>query len=254
MVNFYSGVAGARGRNPSGIVIHNDAGSQAANASFYRNWLPNHNATNGFAHYYVANDGMYQAESEANMAWHTANSIGNANYIGIEACQSMGDSGVFQANEQACFKLAAEILKRYNLTANVNTVKLHREFVATSCPHRSWELHSKAIEAVRNYFIEQINKHMNATNIAPTAPDNTNTEENKQEEFDMVCLFVVTPGGKALHYFDGKNITTLQHPDEGNILKAIYKENYGKDMPVIYRDGAWFQRLKNIAQRNVNVF
>ena len=43
------GVAGKRGHNPIGIFIHNDAGSQNANAAFYRNWLPNHDLENGFA-------------------------------------------------------------------------------------------------------------------------------------------------------------------------------------------------------------
>ena len=53
MPNFYPGIAGARGRNPDGVVIHNDAGSQAATAEFYKSWLPTHNAYNGFAHYYI---------------------------------------------------------------------------------------------------------------------------------------------------------------------------------------------------------
>ena len=61
MTKFYKGIAGARGSAPLGIVFHNDAGSQNANANFYRNWLPTHDAENGFAHYYVASDGIYQA-------------------------------------------------------------------------------------------------------------------------------------------------------------------------------------------------
>ncbi|MHC5215045.1 peptidoglycan recognition protein family protein [Enterococcus sp. LJL128] len=163
MVNFYSGVSGARGKNPVGVVIHNDAGSQAANVAFYRNWLPTHNAVNGFAHYYIANDGVFQAENEGNMAWHTANAVGNVNYIGIEACQSMGNKDIFMANEQACFKLAAEILQRYGLEANQTTVMLHREFVATSCPHRSWELHGAALAGVKNYYIQEIKKYMSGS-------------------------------------------------------------------------------------------
>ena len=35
--------AGVRGHNPTGVVIHNDAGSNGANAGFYNNWLPTHN-------------------------------------------------------------------------------------------------------------------------------------------------------------------------------------------------------------------
>ena len=64
------GVAGRRGANPVGIFIHNDAGSQNANAAFYRNWLQTHNLENGFAHYYVAQDGALQAEDDINRAWH----------------------------------------------------------------------------------------------------------------------------------------------------------------------------------------
>ena len=51
------GVAGLRGGNPRGIFIHNDAGSQNANAAFYRKWLQTHPLENGFAHAYVASDG-----------------------------------------------------------------------------------------------------------------------------------------------------------------------------------------------------
>ena len=49
--------AGVRGHNPTGVVIHNDAGSNGANAGFYNNWLPTHNPENGFAHVYIASDG-----------------------------------------------------------------------------------------------------------------------------------------------------------------------------------------------------
>ena len=39
--------AGVRGHNPTGVVIHNDAGSNGANTSFYNGWLPNHDPANG---------------------------------------------------------------------------------------------------------------------------------------------------------------------------------------------------------------
>jgi len=36
------------------------------------------------------------------------------------------------------------------------TVRLHHEFVPTSCPHRSMELHGGTTESVRSYFIERM--------------------------------------------------------------------------------------------------
>ena len=59
------GVAGLRGGNPRGIFIHNDAGSQNANAAFYRKWSQTHPLENGFAHAYVASDEILYAEDDA---------------------------------------------------------------------------------------------------------------------------------------------------------------------------------------------
>ena len=71
------GVAGLRGGNPRGIFIHNDAGSQNANAAFYRKWLQTHPLENGFAHAYVASDGILYAEDDAYAAWHCGQTDGN---------------------------------------------------------------------------------------------------------------------------------------------------------------------------------
>lgn len=168
MVNFYQGVAGRRGYNPKGIVIHNDAGSNGANCAYYRNWLPTHNAEIGFAHYYVASDGIFQAENEANMAWHTANSVGNRDYIGIEACQSMGTLSQFLNNEERAIKLGAEILQRYGLQPTRTTVKLHSQFSPTACPHRSQEQHGAGV-ATQDYFIRKIQEYMNGS-AKPSKP------------------------------------------------------------------------------------
>jgi len=104
--------AGVRGHNPTGVVIHNDAGSNGANAGFYNNWLPTHNPENGFAHVYIASDGRLQASDFSNMAWHCANSYGNANYASWEVCQSEGDLNQFLRNEQAVLDDVAKYMKQ----------------------------------------------------------------------------------------------------------------------------------------------
>ena len=128
--------AGVRGYNPTGVVIHNDAGSNGANTSFYNNWLPAHDPTNGFAHVYIASDGRLQASDFSNMAWHCANSYGNANYASWEVCQSEGDLTQFLRNEQAVLDDVAKYMKQWGLTPNRDTVKLHQELSSTSCPRR----------------------------------------------------------------------------------------------------------------------
>ena len=140
-MSIFNGVAGKRSGNPLGVCFHNDAGSQSADVSFYEGWLPNHNPESGFAHAYVAEDGVLMAEDLTNKAWHCGNSYGNANYLSVEICQSMGDKDVFLANEQKALDLVAEWFKLYGFTPNSDTVKLHVDFSSTACPHRSQELH-----------------------------------------------------------------------------------------------------------------
>ena len=156
--------AGVRGHNPTGVVIHNDAGSNGANAGFYNNWLPTHNPENGFAHVYIASDGRLQASDFSNMAWHCANSYGNANYASWEVCQSEGDLNQFLKNEQAVLDDVAKYMKQWGLTPNRDTVKLHQELSSTSCPRRSVEVHGGTVESCRSYFIAELNKRLTGQN------------------------------------------------------------------------------------------
>ncbi|WP_413491435.1 SH3 domain-containing protein [Brochothrix thermosphacta] len=167
------GVAGKRVGNVKGVVIHNDAGAVGATAESYVKRLEsmtNKQLENGFAHYYIDRNTVARVEDTYNKAWHTANQDGNAYYIGYEVCQSLCESDKdFLANEQATFKQVAEDLQFYGLKASRDTVRLHREFVATACPHRSWDLHGKSINSVKDYFIAQINKYMGVTTPKPPA-------------------------------------------------------------------------------------
>lgn len=169
-----NGVAGSRGRNPIGIFIHNDAGSQNANAAFYRNWLQTHPLDNGFAHYYVAQDGILQSEDDSNCAWHCGNLDGNLNYLSVEVCQSMGDLDVFKHNEEKAFQLVASKCIQYGITPNENTIRLHQEVYATSCPHRSVEIHGGR-GATKAYFIERIKAHIKQQTAKPSEPPKPKT-------------------------------------------------------------------------------
>lgn len=169
-----NGVAGNRGRNPIGIFIHNDAGSRNANAAFYRKWLQTHPLENGFAHYYVAQDGILQAEDDYNCAWHCGNLDGNLNYLSVEVCQSMGDLDVFKHNEEKAFQLVASKCIQYGITPNENTIRLHQEVYATSCPHRSVEIHG-GTKSTKAYFIERIKAHIKQQTAKPSEPPKPKT-------------------------------------------------------------------------------
>ncbi len=180
--NIFKAIAGKRamGSTPKGVVIHNDSGSMTP--SQYIVWLKqrykNGESSKGFAHYYGNRDEMARVEDTFNAAWHTANYEGNQNYVGYEVCQSFSATDEeFLANEQAVFKQIAEDMIFWGLDINRTTVRLHKEFSSTDCPHRSWALHGKSVNAVKDYFIEQIKKYVAAANNTTSNTPNKVVQE-----------------------------------------------------------------------------
>lgn len=241
--------AGVRGYNPTGVVIHNDAGSNCANAGFYNNWLPNHNPENGFAHVYIASDGRLQASDFSNMAWHCANSYGNANYASWEVCQSEGDLNQFLRNEQAVLDDVAKYMKQWGLTPNHDTVKLHQELSSTSCPRRSVEAHGGTVESCRSYFIAELNKRLTGQTSSTVAVNNTQTNTELEDDDLMKFTYQVnTKDGKpagGISYFNGTKVIGFTNGDQWTIVKQIYKDTTGKDLKhYVWNEGApWHVRF-----------
>lgn len=162
--------------------IHNDAGGFTATQ--YRNQLLNASTQrleNGIAHSYISEEAIWEAIPENKIAWHTANPNGNQNYYGIEVCQSLTASDrQFLDNEQVALKECARLFKKWGLTPNRNTVRLHMEFVSTACPHRSMVLHTgfdpvtqgrpnqSTMLTLKDYFIAQIKAHMKGVKTVST--------------------------------------------------------------------------------------
>ena len=219
--------AGVRGYNPTGVVIHNDAGSNGANTAFYSNWLPTHDPELGFAHVYIAADGRLQASDFSNMAWHCANSYGNANYASWEVCQSEGDLNQFLKNEQAVLDDVAKYMKQWGLIPNRDTVKLHQELSSTSCPRRSVEVHGGTLESCRSYFITELNKRL----TGQSEGSNNDTTNNTELEDDELMKFTYSiKGDGTKYYFDGTKVMALSDGDQLKIIRQVYKDIVGKDM------------------------
>ncbi|MGS0667659.1 SH3 domain-containing protein [Staphylococcus arlettae] len=181
-----------RGYKPKAVVIHNDAGSSTGKQ--YENSLSSagyNRLANGIAHAYATEGYVWEAISEDRVAWHTANVNGNTNAYGIEVCQSMSASDKqFLKHEQTVFQFVADKLTKWGLKANRNTVRLHDEYVSTSCPHRSYKLHTgfdpvkqgRPSEETRlklkDYFIKQIRAYQDGKVPTATVVKGTSASSN----------------------------------------------------------------------------
>lgn len=137
------------------VVIHNDAGSMTPEQ--YIDWLRYRKRDLGIAHYYCNRNTIARVVDTFNIGYHTGDWWSNCRSIGYEVCESMKVSDEeFLQNEDVTLMQATEDLIYYGLPINTQTVRLHHEFVPTTCPHRSMELHGGTTESVKNYFVSRM--------------------------------------------------------------------------------------------------
>lgn len=137
------------------VVIHNDAGRM--NPKEYIDWLRERDKSLGIAHYYCNRKMIAQVLNTSDIGYHTGDWWSNCRSIGYEVCESLKVSDEdFLANEDVALAQATEDLLFYGLPINAETVRLHHEFVPTTCPHRSMELHGGTTESVKAYFVERM--------------------------------------------------------------------------------------------------
>ena len=137
------------------VVIHNDAGRKRPKE--YIDFLRWRDKTLGIAHYYCNRKEIVQVVPKTNIGYHTGDWWSNCRSIGYEVCESLNanDQDFIQNEDVALMKATVDLLEA-GLPINEETVRLHHEFVPTSCPHRSMELHGGTTESVKEYFIERM--------------------------------------------------------------------------------------------------
>ena len=137
------------------VVIHNDAGRMKPKR--YISFLSNRDKALGIAHFYCNRDTIVQVVPIENIGYHTGDWWSNCRSVGYEVCESLSASNEeFLQNEDVTLLKAAADLLEAGMPISRETVRLHHEFVPTSCPHRSMELHGGTTESVRSYFIERM--------------------------------------------------------------------------------------------------
>ena len=137
------------------VVIHNDAGRMKPQR--YISFLRNRDKAVGIAHFYCNRDTIVQVVPIENIGYHTGDWWSNCRSVGYEVCESLSASDEeFLQNEDVTLLKAAADLVEAGMPISRETVRLHHEFVPTSCRHRSMELHGGTTESVRSYFIERM--------------------------------------------------------------------------------------------------
>ncbi|MDR1559899.1 MAG: N-acetylmuramoyl-L-alanine amidase [Clostridiales bacterium] len=126
--------------NPNGymdtisyITIHNTGNyASYANAANHADYL--YRGSDGQAtswHYTVDASEVWQSFEDSRMCWHTANTTGNRNSIGVEICTN--DRINFPKACDNAARLTADLLKRHGLS--LNAVVQHNVWSGKDCPY-----------------------------------------------------------------------------------------------------------------------
>ena len=179
------------------VVIHNDAGSMTPEQ--YVDWLRYRDKSLGIAHYYCNCNTIARVIDTFNIGYHTGDWWSNCRSIGYEVCESMKVSDEeFLQNEDVTLMQATEDLIYYGLPINTSTVRLHHEFVPTTCPHRSMELHGNSTESVKNYFVSRMQYFASLGSTVDEMLGQVSSEPTVQESVQSEKPTQNRGGGKSL--------------------------------------------------------
>ena len=179
------------------VVIHNDAGSMTPEQ--YVNWLANRDKNLGIAHYYCNRNTIARVIDTFNIGYHTGDWWSNCRSIGYEVCESLKVSDEeFLRNEDVTLMQATEDLIYYGLPINTQTVRLHHEFVPTTCPHRSMELHGNSTESVKEYFVNRMRYFATLGNTVDEMLGQVSEEPTVQETVTEKQTQSPSGGGKSV--------------------------------------------------------
>ena len=226
-----------------GVVIHNDAGS--GTPEWYVEWLRRRQKSLGIAHYYINKDTIARVIDTNLIGYHTGDYNSNIRYIGYEVCQSMSANDKdFIANEDMTLMQATEDLLYYGLPINQQTVRLHHEFVPTSCPHRSMALHGNTTQSVKDYFLTRMRYFASIGKTVDEMLLNNNKKELQETilkgEEDMAILIsaknrgiALMQGGKFLPILDVQDVPKLENVTGKKVVDLSQKtfdefQNKGK--------------------------
>jgi N-acetylmuramoyl-L-alanine amidase CwlA len=166
--------------NIKGIVIHNTAGGNSAEAHAQRvknqSW---EQREAGFTHYWVDENNVFQSYDDEYVAWHTGNGDGNYYYIGIEVVDGVND---LRKAENLALELATFLAKEYNL--GKNSIRLHNEFSATACPKKSADMHG-GYDKVKQDWNNYVNSKLDGNTPEQPKPQPT-PQPQPQPSSDLV--------------------------------------------------------------------
>ena len=184
--------------------------------------------------------GMYVAESV--VSWCSSSYENDKRAVTIECASDMTDPYYMTPRVYASLiELCVDICQRngktkllwlkdksttlnYKPAANEMILTVHRWFnTAKSCPG--------------DWLFSRLG------DLADEVTSRLNNE--KRNEVTMNCLYTID-GGETTYWFDGTKIHKLPHPDCARLIRSIYKDNNGHDIPE-YKwtsKAPWYKRLQ----------
>lgn len=115
----------------------------------------------------------------------------------------------------------------FNLGANI----LQGSELLTCINARNWQAAANQMLKyvyAGNEILQGLVNRRNAE-VSLFLKDVENPIVNDKEEINMFCLY---KRGNAMYFYNGVTVKTLTNPSQVTILKTLYRDNNGKDIPV----------------------
>lgn len=221
------------------LTIHNTANDASALAEIsYMNGNSNYTSY----HWAVDDIQAIQAIPHNFAAWHCgdgAYGTGNRASIGIEICHSLTPGNPrYAKSEDNGAKLAAIIL--YQMGWGIDRIRKHQDWSGKYCPHRildngAWDRFKQRVNVYLNMLLSNKTENIKVGSGGDIMEFTFQIKDDPKH--DQNTVYYVNSGTGTY--------MGLHHPHELRIIREMYKECTGRDMPhkVWSAKAPWHTRL-----------
>lgn len=188
----------------------------------------------GYYTHVVGNGRIIQTAPTNRGAWDVGGGWNAETYAAVELIESHKTKEEFMIDYRLYIGLLRQLAKEANIPVTLDTTTLEGIKTHAYCTANQPNNHSDHIDpypylAKWGISKEQFKKDIESGSISVT--QNTKIKGDEATMFAIYWKKNTKTGGKDAYFFNGVNLKHVPNPLTINVLKTIYRDNNGKNIP-----------------------
>lgn len=225
------------GRAPYRQVHAHSTGNANSTAQNEADYMARKDLNSGFYTHVVGNGRAIQTAPTNRGAWDVGGDFNAETYAAVELIESHKTKEEFMVDYKIYVQLLRDLAKQAGIPTTLDSGELAGIKTHDYCTRHQPNNGSDHVDPYPYLAKWEISKEQFKKDIEQGVAQNQNTNQNNNNQGVTTTMFAIywklnpKTKGKDAYFFNGAEFKHIPNPLTINVLKTIYKNNNGKDIP-----------------------